>query len=188
MLNPRLATRYAKSLLDLAVERNSVDAVLKDMQLLNEICSKSYEFTVMLRSPVINGDKKISVINEVIKGMSINELTYAFIKLLVTKGRESVLPEIGAAYITQYNTLKNIRIVKLTTAGALGDSMKNAILSKVAGLMPKDTVELKTVVNEELIGGFVLEVDDKLFDASVRKSLSEIRSKIIDHTYESKLR
>src|ERR1043166_8453777 len=121
MLNPRLATRYAKSLLDIAVERNSLDTVLKDMQLLNAICGKSQEFTVMLRSPVINGDKKISVISEVLKGKGVSELTNAFIKLLVAKGRESVLPEIGGAFITQYNTLKNIRIVKLTTAGVLGD-------------------------------------------------------------------
>jgi F-type H+-transporting ATPase subunit delta len=188
MLNPRLAIRYAKSILDLAVERNSLDAVLKDMQLLNSICSQSQDFVVMLRSPVINGDKKISVISEVLKGKNISELTYAFIKLLVTKGRESVLPEIAGAFITQYNELKNIRIVKLTTAVPMPDSIKNSIQTKVSGFMPKDTVDLKTSVNGDLIGGFVLEVEDKLFDASVRKSLNDIRSKIIDTSYVVKLR
>jgi F-type H+-transporting ATPase subunit delta len=142
----------------------------------------------MLRSPVISGDKKISVINEVIKGHNISELTYTFIKLLVTKGRESVLPEIAQAFITQYNTLKNIRIVKLTTAGPLNDTLKNSILTKVAGLMPNDTVDLKTEINEDLIGGFVLEVEDKLFDASVRKSLNDIKANIIDTSYVVKLR
>ncbi len=187
MQNPRLATRYAKSLLDLAVERNSVEAVLKDMQFLNSICAQSNEFAVMLRSPVISGDKKISVVNEVLKGSQINELTYAFIKLLVTKGRESNLTEIAPAFITQYNTLRNIRIVKLTTAVPIPESLKASIQAKVLSFMPKDTVELKAEVDEHLIGGFVLEVEDKLFDASVRKSLNEIRSKIIDHSYETKM-
>ncbi|MCD6012217.1 MAG: synthase delta chain [Flavipsychrobacter sp.] len=187
MHNPRLATRYAKSLLDLAVERNSVDAVLSDMQLLNEICAQSRDFEVMLRSPVIHGDKKINVINEILKGRNVNELSYAFIKLLATKGREANLPEIAEAFITQYNTLRNIRIVKLTTATPVAESLKASIQAKVATYMPKDTINMKTGVDESLIGGFVLEVDDQLFDASVKKSLNEIRSKIIDHTYESRL-
>jgi len=188
MLNPRLAIRYAKSLLDIAVERNSVEAALKDMRLLNSICGMSAEFTIMLRSPVISGDKKISVINEVIKGRNISELTYAFIKLLVAKGRESVLPEIAGAFITQYNTLNNIRIVKLTTAVPMADSMKTGIMAKVSGFMPTDTIDLKTEVDEKLIGGFVLEVEDKLYDASVRKSLNAIRSEIIDTSYVVKIR
>lgn len=187
MLNPRLATRYAKSLLDIAVEKNSLDAVLNDMKLLNSICSKSHDFAVMLRSPVISGDKKASVINEVLKGSNVNELTKAFIKLLVSKGREAVLPEIGGAFIAQYNELKSIRVVKLTTAVPLADSLRTSIQTKVSGLMPKDTLELKTDVNADLIGGFVLEVDDKLYDASVKKSLNDIRNRIIDHTYETRM-
>lgn len=187
MQNPRLATRYAKSLLDIAVEKNSVEAVLQDMQWLNEVCAMSHDFAVMLRSPVIHGDKKLAVINEVLKGKNINDLTYGFVKLLVTKGREANLAEVAAAFITQYNTLRNIRIVKLTTAVPMPASIKESIQTKVASLMPKDTINLSTSVDEKLIGGFVLEMDDKLFDASVKKSLNEIRSKIVDHSYESKL-
>jgi F-type H+-transporting ATPase subunit delta len=187
MQNPRLATRYAKSLLDIAVEQNSVDATLRDMQLLNEICIQSRDFAVMLHSPVISGDKKLSVINEVLKGRNISELTYTFIKLLMTKGRELNLPEIAGAFITQYNTLKNIRIVKLTTASSMAAGIKSSIESKIAGFMPKDTIELKTEVDDKLIGGFVLEVEDRLFDASVRKSLNNIKAKLIDHSYEPKI-
>ena len=187
MLNPRLATRYAKSLLDLAVERNSLEAVLKDMQLLNGICKQSRDFEVMLRSPVINGDKKLSVIFLILKSHNINELTTGFINLLVAKGRELNLPEIAGSFITQYNAAKNIRTVKLTTATAMDDKIKSSIVAKVAGYMPNDTIDLKTEINDALIGGFVLEVEDKLYDASVRKSLNDVRTKLIDHTYEAKV-
>ncbi len=187
MQNPRLATRYAKSLLDLAVERNSLDAVLQDMQLLNSICEASHDFAVMLRSPVISGDKKLAVVFEVLKKYTINEMTTAFIQLLVVKGRELNLPEIAQAFITQYNVAKNIRTVTLTTASAMDDAVKATIVGKIAGYMPKDTVNLKTAVDESLIGGFVLEVEDRLYDASVKKSLNDIRTKLLDYTYVTKI-
>ncbi len=170
MQNPRLATRYAKSVLDLAVERNSLEAVLKDMQVINSICIQSRDFAVMLKSPVISGDKKLAVIN-----------------LLVTKGRELNLPEIAAAFITQYNEAKNIRTVTLTTAAPMNEAIKGSISAKIAGYMPKDTIDLKTIVDESLIGGFVLEVEDRLYDASVKKSLNDIKAKLLDYTYVTKM-
>ncbi len=186
MQNPRLAARYAKSVLDLAVERNSLDAVLSDMRVLNGICAESREFEVMLRSPVINGDKKLSVINEVMKRFNINEITQAFINLLVAKGRELNLPEIATAFVEQYNALKNIRTVTLTTATPMTDAIKKTLESKIAAYMPKDTVDLKTLTDSSLIGGFVLEVEDKLYDASVKKHLSDVKAEIVDLSYVSK--
>ncbi len=187
MQNPRLAARYAKSVLDLAIERNSVEAVLADMQVIHRICVQNRDFEVMLRSPVINGDKKLSVINEIMKRFNINEISQAFINLLVTKGRELNLPEIAVAFIEQYNVLKNIRTVTLTTATAMNDRIKKTLEAKIAGYMPNDTIDLKTMVDDSLIGGFVLEVEDKLYDASVKKHLADVRSKIIDTSYVSKM-
>ncbi len=187
MQNPRLASRYAKSLLDLAVEKNCQDAVLQDMQVLHSICSQSRDFDVMLRSPVISADKKLSVLNEVLKRFNINQFTQALLNLLVAKGRELNLPEIAPAFIEQYNTLKNIRIVKLTTATPMNDAMKNSIAAKVSGFMPGDKVEIKTAVDERLIGGFVLELEDRLFDASVQKSLNDLKNKVVDTSYVAKM-
>jgi F-type H+-transporting ATPase subunit delta len=187
MQNPRLATRYAKSVLDLAVERNSLERMLKDMQLLHSICSQSHDFAAMLRSPIISADKKLNVITLILKNHEVGELTYAFISLLVTKGRESNLPEIADAFITQYNALKNIRTVRLTTAVAMSTDIKKSIETKISGYMPADTVDLKVGIDESLIGGFVLEVEDRLYDASIKKSLSDIKSKIIDYSYVTKI-
>ncbi|PQJ11457.1 ATP synthase F1 subunit delta [Flavipsychrobacter stenotrophus] len=186
MQNPRLASRYAKSLLDLAIETNKLEDTLKDIQLLDNVCRVSPEFTVMLRSPVIRGDKKLAVINAVVKD-SLHELTKKFIALLGVKGRESNMPEIVTVFIEQYNKLKNIRTVNLTTATAMDDKMKNAMLAKIAGFMPTDTVDMKTKIDASLIGGFVLEIEGKLFDASVKKKLNDIKSSIVDNSYVSKM-
>jgi F-type H+-transporting ATPase subunit delta len=186
MENPRIASRYAKSLVDLAVERNCLEETLSDMQLLDSICKQCPEFEVMLKSPVIPGTKKLAVINAVVKN-NMHEITNAFMKLLVAKGREEVLANISLAFIEQYNFIKNIKTVSLTTASAINDSMKSSIVDRVAGYLPGVTIDLKSSVDEKLIGGFVLEVGDQLFDASVRRKLNDIKAQVIDTSYVTKI-
>lgn len=187
MQNPRLASRYAKSLLDLAVEQNSLEDTLQDVQLLEAVCGQSRDFCIMLRSPVISADKKEAVIGAVFNER-MRPLTQAFVNLLVNKGREGALPEIASAFISQYKKLKSIRTVKLTTAAPVNDNVTEAIRSKVAASMPGQQVEMKVSVDPELIGGFVLEMDDKLVDASVRRDLQDIKKKFLDRSYTMQIR
>ncbi len=188
MQNPRLASRYAKSLLDLAVEQNQVEVTLKDIQLLSAICHQSRDFANMLRSPIIKADKKHAIINAIIGDKLQAPLTKAFINLLVNKGREANLPEIADAFIGQYKELNNIKTVKLTTAIPANDSVRQAIRSKVVALLSADaTIELKEEVNPELIGGFVLQMDDKLFDASIRRDLNDVKAQFLKNMYVSQV-
>jgi F-type H+-transporting ATPase subunit delta len=187
MQNPRLATRYAKSLFGLAVEKNSLEDTLADMHMLSSICHKSRDFENMLRSPVIKADKKLHIVDAILKN-SIHTLSHAFVNLLINKGREAYLPEISQAFITQYKTTKKIKTLKLSTAVAVDAELKNAIRDRVAADMKEHAIELETAVNPELIGGFVLEMEDKLFDASVRRDLHDIRRELIDTSYVSNLR
>lgn len=186
MQNPRLASRYAKSLLDLAIEQNALDSTLQDVQFLEQVCQASRDFVNMLSSPIIKAGKKLQIIDAVI-GNRLSPLVKAFTTLLVNKGREANLPEIATAFIRQYKELKNIKTVKLTTAAPVNDTVKNAILSKLLGSMPGQSVDLKTEVNPDLIGGFVLQMDDKLIDGSVRRSLNDIRAQLLDNSYVSSL-
>ena len=186
MQNPRLAARYAKSLLDLSIERGSLEETLADMYLLDKICNMSRDFVNMLRSPVITGDKKTAITTQILAGKT-QELTMAFFKLLISKGREQSLPEIASAFIAQYNLAKNITTVKLTSAAAMGDQLQSEIIAKVQTFITGNTIELKTAVDPELIGGFVIEVGDHLYDASVKKKLQDIRSQVVDYSYVSKM-
>lgn len=186
MQNPRLASRYAKSLLDLAIEQNALDSTLQDVQLLENICHASRDFVNMLSSPIIKAGKKQQIIDAVI-GDRLSQLTKAFTNLLVNKGREANLPEIATAFIRQYKDLKKIKTVKLTTASPVNDTVKNAILQKLLGGMEGHSIDLKTEVNPDLIGGFVLQMEDKLFDASVRRDLNDIKAQFLDNSYVSRL-
>lgn len=187
MPNPRLASRYAKSLLDLAVEKNSVEDTLADIKYMESLCRNSAEFTNMLRSPVINATKKQDIITAVI-GDSLKPLAQAFIKLLVNKGREENLPEIATAFISQYKEMKNIKPVTLTTAGPISDELKQAIIKKIDAALPDAQIELTEKVNEDLIGGFVLQLEDKLFDASVRRDLNDVKAQFKKNIYVPELR
>ena len=105
MNNPRLAIRYAKSLIDLAKEKDQLTEVYEDMKFLQRTCQSNPDFVALLDSPVIEEHKKNKIIEAVITGR-VTYLTATFIKLLASKGRESNLPEIVDAYIDQYNELK----------------------------------------------------------------------------------
>jgi F-type H+-transporting ATPase subunit delta len=173
MPNPRLAARYAKSLIGLSVERNQLEVVYNDMKFLQQVNKASREFVNLLRSPVVNSDKKQSIIDAVTKN-KISELTQAFIKLLINKGRESDMPEIITAFIEQYNAIKGIHKVKLTTATAVSDDLKNAIVEKVKREAKLEHIELDARTDDSLIGGFVLEFNNNLVDASVLRDLKDI--------------
>lgn len=187
MHNPRLAGRYAKSLLDLAVEKSQLEVVYNDMRLIQSICRSSAEFVALLKSPVIHGDKKESIINSVIGG-KVNQITSLFIQLLLRKTRESNLPEIANAFIDQYNTLKGIHRMKVTTASPIGDELKQVFINKVKSLTSIQHIELETQVAEKLIGGFTLEMDGNLVDASILRDLNDVKRQFKSNEYIHQIR
>ena len=186
MQNPRLATRYAKSLLDLSVEQNELAEVYADMKLLQQINKSNPDFVALLRSPIITSDKKDKIIDAVV-GDKVSKLTMLFVRLLTAKTRESNLPEIVTAFITQYNKLKNIQTVKLTTATAISDDLKNSIIAKLKDSVTGD-IEIETSVQDELIGGFKLEIGGTLIDATILRDLNDVRKQFLNNEYIHNIR
>ncbi len=186
MNNPRLAARYAKSLLDLSIEQNQLDAVYADMQFLKQINKSNADFVTLLRSPIVTSDKKDKIIQAVI-GDKVSKLTMMFVNLLTNKKRESNMPEIVLAFLEQYNKLKNIQTVKLTTASPISEDLKNSIVAKVR-TATTTAVEIESVVNEELIGGFKLEVAGTLIDASILNDLNDVKKQFMNNEYIHNIR
>ncbi len=187
MPNPRLAGRYAKSLLDLAVEKGQLEEVYADMQWLHSVCKSNRDFVNLLKSPVITGDKKIKIIEAVAAG-KLSKLTTAFNTLLTKKNRESVLPEIASAFISQYKEHKNIHTVKLTTVSPVSEAVKDAIMVQVKKTGGYENLELEETIDKNIIGGFVLQVDDKLIDASIAYELKGIAKQFDNNDFIYKIR
>lgn len=185
MQNPRLATRYAKSLIGLAIEQDQLEVVLKDMEYIHAICKSNRDVVNLLRSPVIKGDTKRKVFAAVTAD-NIGVLSNAFVRLLIGKGREAYLPEIADAYIRQYKNLKGIRTVRLTTASPISEELKKEILGKVHA--DTTNVELEAIVDESIIGGFIMQTGDQLVDASISYDLRAIKKQFMNNDFIYKVR
>jgi F-type H+-transporting ATPase subunit delta len=187
MPNPRLAARYAKSLIDLSIEKGQLEEVYADMQWLQSVCKSNRDFVTLLKSPVITGDKKIKIVDAVAGG-KLSSLTTAFNTLLIKKTRENVLPEIATAFINQYKEYKHIHTIKLTTASAISEEVKNAIVAQVKKTGGYENIELEEKVDKDIIGGFILQIDDKLIDTSIAYDLKAIAKQFENNDFIYKIR
>jgi F-type H+-transporting ATPase subunit delta len=187
MQNPRLASRYAKSLIDLAIERGQLEQVFADMQWLQAVCKSNRDVVNLLKSPIIRNEVKKKIITAITTG-KVGELTAAFNNLLVTKNREKYLPEIVNAFITAYKVHKNIYTIHLTTAMPVSDSVKQAIVTQVKKSAGFENVEVEEKVNPDIIGGFVLQIGDKLVDASIAYDLKAIARQFKNNDFIYKIR
>ena len=187
MPNPRLAARYAKSLVDISVEKNQLETVKSDVDFLKAVINASREFKSVLKSPIITADKKSAVFNAVTAG-KVSEITVAFSKLLINKGRENVLPEIVTEFENQYNKLKGINIVKFITAQPISDDLKSQIAAKLQADAGIDNIELQSEVDPSIIGGFILEYNNRLVDVSISRDLADIKKQFLDNDFVLKIR
>ena len=187
MPNPRLAGRYAKSLIDLALEKGQLEEVYHDMLFLQQAFQNSKELVIMIKSPVIKADRKDKVLDAIMAGKT-SVITSTFTKLLLRKGREFFLPEIITAFIDQYKEYKGIHTVKLTTAIPVSEELKKSIVDKIKADRHLKDIELVTAVDESLIGGFVLEVGDELVDGSIAFDLKSIKKQFQNNDFIYKIR
>lgn len=187
MPNPRLASRYAKALLDLAVERGQLEAVYADMQWLRAATKGSHDFLNLLRSPIIKAELKTKAVNAVTEG-KISELTRQFNTLLIRKNRESVLPEITTAFEEQYLEHKGIHVAELTTAVPVSEQTRNNIIQKAKQASGFQNILLEEKVDPSLIGGFVLQMGDQMVDASVSSDLREITKQFKNNDFIYRVR
>ncbi len=182
----RVASRYAKSLLDLAIEQQKLERIREDVEAF-VAATRVRAFYLMLKSPIIHKDKKWAILQELFKG-KFDELTMAFLKVLLNKSREAYLPEIARAFMEQYKAVKHISEVKVVSAVALSEDTLEAIRKKLEESPYTDEhVELITEVDPELIGGFVIEFNDLMYDASVKHKLELLAKEFRDNEYISQI-
>ncbi len=182
----KVATRYAKSLIDLAQEKGKLDRILEDVKSFSKV-AENRDFALLLKSPVIKADTKWKVFEKLFKN-NYDDLTLSFLSILLKKNREGNMVDIANEFIAQYKKIRHITTVKLTTAARLGEATIKSIHEKLeASPATEDNVELITKVNPNLIGGFVIEFDDNLYDASVAHKLNVLKKEFKDNLYISQI-
>jgi F-type H+-transporting ATPase subunit delta len=173
MVETKVASRYAKSLLGLAIERGILDAVKQDMSLIEATCTASSEFVLLLNKPIVSVGKKIEILTALF-GKKINPVSLQFLILITKKRREPNLETIAEEFISMYKEYKKIETVVITSAFGLDDKLRAEVLA----LVKRDTkseIELVEKVDKSIIGGFIIKKGDKEFDASILKKLNKIK-------------
>ena len=181
----RIASRYAKSLIELAQEKGVLEQVNEDMNMFAKTLDQNRDLKLLMRNPIVKSDKKLAVINALFNG-KVNEMTLAFFKIVTHKGRESVLEFIAPEFTRQYNLYKGITTASVTTAVPLTEELRNELGQRLV-TQTGQKVELEEKIDPSLIGGFVLRVGDQQIDSSVKYNLSKLRNKFKDNPYINKL-
>ncbi len=178
MKQPRVAARYAKSLMLMAKEKTAVDKVYADMQMIHNLLIESKDLALMLKSPIINDDKKSEILKSIFDG-KVETLTFDFIQLTVAQSRASVLGEIAEAYVNLFKAEKGIATVHVTTAEVLKADMKSKLIEKIKNDNQLNQVEVVEHVDASIIGGMILRMDDMQLDESIKAQVNKIEREFL---------
>ena len=172
----RVISRYARSLLELALENKVLEEVEKDIDHI-KTCLANKDLYLFLKSPIIKSGVKKTILIKIFKS-SVGKLTMSFIEIIVRKGRENMLAEIVFDFIKQCKEYRGISTVKLKTAVPLSKELISAIRKILEeSSITRKVIDLEVETNPELIGGFILEFDDKLMDSSIAHKLDQLKRK-----------
>ncbi len=181
MNQSKITIRYAKALFDLALERKVLEKVKDDMALIDSVCHESPELTRMLHNPVINVDKKQKVMHRIFES-KIDQLTMNFIDIISRKRREYYIDGIASAFVSLYKEYMGIVTAYVTSAVPMADTDKTSVLAILKTLTGKD-IELVEKLKSELIGGFIVNMDNYQVDQSVTTKIKELKKDFEKNLY-----
>lgn len=183
----RIARRYAKSLFDVAKERGELELVHDEVIDFQKLADQSPDLRMLLKSPVIRPKRKSEIFHQIFDG-KLSALLANFLDIVIRKHREGYVLAICDAFLDMYNLDHHISKVVLTTAQELSPESQEAIVAelKKSGKV-EENVELTTRIDESLIGGFVLQFNNQLYDASVASQLEELKKSFSENSYIKKL-
>lgn len=173
--------RYAKSLIGLSIEKKELDTVYNDMVLISETVENSKDLDLLLKSPVVKTDKKQEILSSIF-GKETSELTKQFLLLISSRNREAIIGDIAGAFVRQYKVIKKIIVTEVTSAIKLESAQKKKIL-RLLNTNESSSVEVIEKINPEIIGGFIVRVDDKQIDASISRKLDDLKQGFSKNPY-----
>jgi F-type H+-transporting ATPase subunit delta len=172
-----LATAYATSLLELALERNIAEPVGQELRDIRQVIQETPQFRAVLTNPGISEQERAELIKRVFDGR-VNPLLLNFLKVLNNKGRLASLAHIAEAYDDLLDEKLGKVEVDVTVAQKLAPEQLEEVRQRVSQALGKEAV-VHQYVDESIIGGLILRVQDKLIDASVRSQLRTMRERLL---------
>lgn len=181
MKETRVASRYARSLIKLAEEQGELNAVHEDMTLVRDVVRENRELKLVLENPIIRVDLKEKVIHKIFAG-KIGEMTMKFMDILLTKRREHLIDDVAEEVTSQFMALKNRVSAEVISASPLSDEHRKQVIA-IMNKMDSRDVEIVEKIDKELIGGFIIRLEDNQLDYSVARLLKEYRQEFSKNAY-----
>ncbi|MEI7694211.1 MAG: ATP synthase F1 subunit delta [Chlorobium sp.] len=172
--------RYALSLLTAAVEGNFLDQVVGELEVIREVLHHSRDLVHTLRSPVVKGDKKIKILEEVFKG-AVGDKMFVFLKLVARKKRAGLLPEIIDEFQSLLDERQGIVNAEVKSAVALSDEQTAELIARLESYTGK-RVRAHLSLNENFIGGVSVKIGDTIFDGTISHQLYRLRETLLAET------
>lgn len=172
MAGARAAIRYAKAMLSLATDQKMADAVNKDMKLMAKTIANNAELSEMLNNAVVKSETKKDVLLAVFP--KLNTISSSLFDALITNKRVDILNDITIKYSHLYDVLNGKEVAHVTTAVPMTKELESKVLEKVKALSNKD-VTVENIVDESILGGFILRVGDKQYNASISNKLNKLK-------------
>ncbi|MCK5822798.1 MAG: ATP synthase F1 subunit delta [Bacteroidales bacterium] len=186
MNESKISVRYAKAIFAYALEKNILEDVKKDLSLIFDVCQKEKDFVALIESPIVTTTKKQKVVKQIFQN-KINLSTLSFLNLVFSNKREAFLKKITRNFLKIYRTHNGIKQVSFTSSCEITDELRQNI-RKVIKKEFSDKFELTEVVDKDLIGGFVLRIEDLQYDASVLNKLDRLKKQLTDLSIENNTR
>ncbi|ALJ05555.1 ATP synthase subunit delta [Pseudalgibacter alginicilyticus] len=175
MAGVRAAVRYAKAVLSLASDQKTADAVNNDMKLIVTTIAENKDLSEALQSPVIPSSVKKSILLDVFN--TADKTTVGLIDLLISNNRIDILEDVALKYSQLLDESKGIELATVTTAIALTADLEKKVLAKAKELTGRD-VEVKNIIDESILGGFILRIGDVQYNASVANQLNKLKREL----------
>ncbi|WP_281988377.1 ATP synthase F1 subunit delta [Aquimarina aggregata] len=173
----RAAIRYAKAVLSLAQDKRTTEDVQKDMQSIITTVSDSAELKMVLNSPLIKSEIKLASLKEIFK--STGELTQNLFDVLIENKRVDLLGDVAKQYIVLLDKSNNTQVATVTTAIPLDKGLSAKVQAKVKELTGNEAT-IENVIDESIIGGFILRVGDLQYNASIANKLTNLKRELSD--------
>ena len=171
-----LVNRYAKAFLELAVQNDLVEKVLGDLLLVKTTIEGNKELDVLIHQPFVSRERKANILNRLFADR-VSTITLNLVNLLIEKNRDSIITDIYDEYYQLYLEYKKIAVVTVTSAVDLDEKTTDRIVNILKHkIVKKDTVEIKNVIDKSIIGGFIVQYNDYVYDASVTHTLKRLHS------------
>lgn len=168
----RAAIRYAKAVLSLATDKKISDVINGDMQLIATTIANNQELSAMLKNAIVKPEVKKTVLLQVFP--DINALSKELFNMLVANKRIDIIGEVSKKYTVLFDVQNGKEQATVTTAVPMTNDLELKVLAKIKELTNK-AVEVKNVVDENILGGFILRVGDIQYNASIASKLNKLK-------------